>query len=206
VLNTNNVKEVWVPILDFEKRYEISNLGNVRSIQDNHHNYRIKNITNYLRSRTCKYLYVQLWRKDKPVTKAIHRLVAIAFVPNPHNKPQVNHKDGVKINNTVDLNDLLGPGTNIEWATCSENHKHAWATGLKDRDKHTKRMIGTKFNAASNYKNVSWDSSRNRWIGGVKHKGKVIKNKRFKTEIEAALHVNWIIDTYGLDRPKNIIS
>lgn len=197
MLNTNNITEIWVPIKNFEKRYEVSNLGRIRSIQDNHHNYRIKIITGFIRSKTCQYLYVQLWRKDKPTTKAVHRLVAQAFKPNPYNKPMVNHKDGIKINNIE---------TNIEWATNSENVKHAFTTGLQDREKCVKRMIGTKFNTRSKYKNVSWDNSRKKWIGGVKHKGKVIKNKRFNSEIEAALHVNWIIDTYNLDRPKNVIS
>lgn len=73
---------------------------------------------------TCGYPSVRLRENNKPVDKAVHRLLAQAFIPNPENKPHVNHKDGNKQNNSL---------KNLEWATVGENVQHAWDTGLQKR-------------------------------------------------------------------------
>jgi len=67
------------------------------------------------------YLQVALMIDGKRYEKLVHRLVAEAFIDNPEKKPQINHKDGNKMNNQA---------TNLEWATPSENGKHAYMTGL----------------------------------------------------------------------------
>lgn len=74
-----------------------------------------------LRERKDGYLEVQLYRDGIRSHKRVHRLVAEAFIPNPENKPDVNHKDGNKHNNSVD---------NLEWVNKSENMQHAYRTGL----------------------------------------------------------------------------
>ena len=67
------------------------------------------------------YLYVKLWINNKNKAEFIHRAVAKAYIPNPENKPEVNHKDGIKTNNCVD---------NLEWVTSKENKIHARKYGL----------------------------------------------------------------------------
>ena len=189
----SNSNEVWKPIVNFENRYEVSSFGNVRSIQDNHGRTICKSKT-IRKSWNGKYLSVCLSYKDKGRHELVHRLVAMAFIPNPDNKPQINHIDGNKHNNHV---------SNLEWATCKENIQHAHNTGLNPGN--SKALIGKKWGKTSKYNNVTWDKSRNKWKATMKVARKMLFQKRFDTEEEAALYVNHMIDTLRLDRPKNII-
>lgn len=195
MLNENNV--IWVDISGYEGRYQVSNTGLVRSILTNHGKPQEKLRPTRARSESCPYLYVQLWKDNVPKTFAVHRLVAEAFVPNPDNKPMVNHIDGCKLTNDA---------YNLEWVTCSENHIHAYATGLKSAEAHAERMVGTKWGKGSSFHNVSWDSSREKWKATLKDKGKMIFQRRFDAEIEAAIFVNQQLDALGYsDRPRNVI-
>lgn len=196
MLNGND--ELWKDIPGFEDRYQVSQRGNIRSIQDNHGNYR-----EHLRSTWISpkgYVYVQLFIKDKRHNVSVHWAVATAFLDNPGHKKTVNHIDGNKLNNHV---------SNLEWATYGENARHAYTTGLKQGQRKT---VGRKWGTSSTYLNVTYDPSRNRWIGSIKHNRKMYA-KRFsvvkygeQAEHLAAQAVNDLLDILNLpDRPRNII-
>ena len=79
------------------------------------------------------YRVVGFKNGKKHQTRLIHRIVAESFIPNPEQKPIVNHKDGNKLNNRVE---------NLEWVTFSENTQHAWDTGLIKKDSSKKSENG----------------------------------------------------------------
>lgn len=116
------MKEIWKDIKGYEGYYEVSNLGRVRRIGK----------TNCLKSAITKDGYKQVALSVNNILKsyAVHRLVALAFIPNPNNYPQVNHKDENKENNTVFFNEdgsIDQYKTNLEWCTQEYNLKYGTA-------------------------------------------------------------------------------
>ncbi|MEC0307361.1 NUMOD4 domain-containing protein [Paenibacillus lautus] len=110
--------EEWLPVVDYEGLYEVSNLGRVKRLSS----------SDTSREKILKpqiqrdgYLRVTLSKKGQKKRMAIHRLVAIAFIPNLENKEQVNHENGDKLDNRL---------RNLNWATPKENIAHAIAHGL----------------------------------------------------------------------------
>ena len=110
----NNIVEEWKPVVGFEGLYEVSNLGNVRSIQF-HGKRRIKELSQF--SDKLGYRRVKLRKWDDSIAGSfqVHRLVAMSFIPNPDNKPQVDHIDTNPSNNRVD---------NLRWVTSMENQQN----------------------------------------------------------------------------------
>jgi hypothetical protein len=113
------MQEIWKDILGYEGLYQISNYGNVRSLHWNHSN-QIRLLTPF---DNDGYLRIGFRQQGKLKNHLIHVLVAKAFIPNPNNLPQVNHKDGNKHNNLV---------SNLEWISNSDNVKHAIRNHLRN--------------------------------------------------------------------------
>lgn len=142
--------EIWRDIEGYEGLYQVSNLGNVLSLEKyiKSHN---EERTQYRPARLLKqhknqfgYMKVWLWKDSKRKEFAVHRLVADAFIDNPNNKPCVNHIDNIRDNNCVD---------NLEWCTYKENSQWAEIQGRRiftkewrnkiSATRRTKPVIGT---------------------------------------------------------------
>jgi hypothetical protein len=116
-----NTEEIWKDIAGYEGLYQVSNLGNIMSFQNKTPKSN-KAISKLLKpALSPRYYQVDLCLKGKKRRAIVHREVAIAFIPNPLNKPCVNHINGIRTDNRVE---------NLEWCTSSENRIHAFETGL----------------------------------------------------------------------------
>jgi len=121
--NMENQEEIWKDVVGREGYYMVSNFGNVKSLAKG-------NTASGLPTKTkdkimatrphtvdSRYRQIKLYRGEKESMFLIHRLVAIAFIPNPLNKKFINHIDGNPSNNCVE---------NLEWCTRSENLQHSY--------------------------------------------------------------------------------
>lgn len=104
--------EIWKDIEGYDGLYQVSNFGQVKR----------GNKLLHLNTNTYGYKHITLCKNGVRRTSAVHTLVASAFIENPNKKPQINHKDGNKSNNSAE---------NLEWVTQKENNCHAITTRLK---------------------------------------------------------------------------
>ena len=116
------MEETWKGVIGYEDLYDISNYGNFYS---NRKEYFLKPVI-----KNNGYAVVEFGSRHGQ--KTVHRLVAIHFIPNPLDLPQINHKDGDKSNNRVD---------NLEWCTASHNAIHAHRSGLHLGSKIVQQLL-----------------------------------------------------------------
>lgn len=122
--------EIWKPIQNFEGSYEVSSYGRIKSLARKDSTGNGNRIVERLlkpdlnSKKNIKYYRVTLCKNGKTTRFSVHRLVAEHFIPNPENKPFVNHIDNNGLNNHIE---------NLEWCTHSENMEHSAKQGRQDK-------------------------------------------------------------------------
>ena len=177
--------ENWKDVLGYEDCYEVSDLGQIRSKD---HVVPCKGGKTRLVKGKLKKLFISrtgyfittLSKKNKLATFTLHQLVAQAFLPGFIKGNELNHIDGIKLNNAAN---------NLELSNPSHNMFHAVRNGLMPK-------VGSSI-----YRNVSYlnnPAAVSKWAACIRHAGKNCYGwKTFKTEEEAARHVDFLLDSIG---------
>lgn len=138
------MEEVWKDIPDYEGYYQVSNLGKIKRLPRHKPTDKRKTHNNIRKPRLAEngYFRINLSKDNSVKWFGIHRLVALAFIPNPDNLPVINHKDENKQNNRVD---------NLEWCTHQYNREYGTARERQQKtraanpnDKTARKLVGEK--------------------------------------------------------------
>ena len=148
------------------KNYSINEKGQVRNDITN----KIKNV--YV-NKNNNYLTVDLWEDNKSYKKTIHRLIAETFIPNPLNKPTVDHIDGNRQNNSIE---------NLRWATYSEQNSRFQTIGVR-----SEKILVTKY-----------DEIRKKRGGGHISWSNIIEQKIYNSITEVAKDFDLTISNISL--------
>ena len=176
--------EIWKDVKDFENMYQVSSLGNVRRHPDKQSKNKYvtpKPLPRAVALNRFGYLYATLSKDGKSVKKTVHQLVAAAFL-NASYGEVINHKDGDKLNNAV---------TNLEVTTYQLNNLHAYKLGLNR--KPGKSAYHNVHIRHSKYKGKTYTY----FVAKVKDNYKILLNKQFTYEIDAAKAVDAFLDSIG---------
>lgn len=154
------MSEIWKDVIGFESLYQVSNIGRVKSMSLKRG--WIQQGERILAQSTTwdGYFRVGLTKGGKRYNYGVQRLVALAFIPNPENKPIVNHINGIKKDNRVE---------NLEWVTERENSTH-----YRVQQPTTSKYVG-----------VHWGKKERKWKAQIQINNKVLYLGVFKTEEEA---------------------
>lgn len=154
----------WAPIKGYEGYYEVSDSGQVRSLDrvikakngiSYHKRGKIMKLTQIMSHNEPGYLVVNLRKNGNSCVCFVHQLVAESFIPNPNNLPVVNHKNGNKTKNEV---------SNLEWTTYKDNNLHALANGLRQPRGTKVKQIDSSGNVVDVFRSVC-EASRKTGIG-----------------------------------------
>lgn len=140
------MEEVWKCIIGYEGKYQVSNLGNVRSLNYQGHGY-VRNLVPKVNNRGR--LWVELRGENGVKQMLIHRLVGESFIPNPNNLPEINHKDENPKNNCVD---------NLEWCTGLYNKLYSI---VRHPERRTQRKHSQKYRNWNKVAIIQADKSGN---------------------------------------------
>lgn len=139
-------EEIWKDINGYEGLYKVSNLGNIKRFN--------KSKNRKFNINRNGYVLVNLYKNGTSKNLSVHRLVAKSFIPNPENKPQVNHIDGNKLNNCI---------SNLEWCTAKENIIHTYKKLNRKGVSGNKKKLAQNSNAKIVYQYDLKNNLIKRW-------------------------------------------